>query len=112
MCVEVRRKASGKLPLAIINDVLFFTGLLLVPAVIALYYSLANIDRNKAAVGCGIIAVVIPIIVVLDIALGRLIYPVYNIHMNTPTIAEEQAKTDVNAIIWYSTGLPLPFPSL
>ncbi|HWR26431.1 MAG TPA: hypothetical protein VN316_00995 [candidate division Zixibacteria bacterium] len=80
--------ATGKLPLEIANEVLFFAVMFLVPAVIALYYSLASIDRTKAAVGCGIIAVVIPIILVLDIVQGRLIYPVYNISVNTPAVAE------------------------
>lgn len=80
--------ASGKLPLSIMNEVLFFAGLFLVPAVIALYDSLASTDRTKAALGCGIIAVVIPIIAVLDIVHGRLVYPVYNIHVTSPAIAE------------------------
>jgi hypothetical protein len=80
--------ASGALPLAIANEVLFVAGMLLVPAVIALYYSLASIDRTKAAVGCGLIAVVIPIIAVLDIVHGRLIYPIYDIHISTPAVAE------------------------
>jgi hypothetical protein len=60
----------------------------LVPAVIALYYSLAATDRVKAIVGCGIIAVVIPIIDVLLIVHGRLVYPVFGIRVNTPPIAE------------------------
>jgi len=34
------------------------------------------------------IAVAIPIITVLAIVHGRLSYPVYNIHINTPAIAE------------------------
>ena len=69
--------ASGRLTLALANEVLFFAAMSLVPAVIALYYSLAGIDRVKAAAGCGIIATVVPVIVVLDIVHGRLVYPVY-----------------------------------
>lgn len=80
--------ASGKLPLELVSEVLFFAGTLLVPAVIALYYSLVKTDRNKAAVGCGIIAVTIPIIFMVLIVHGRLVYPVYNLHVNTPAIAE------------------------
>lgn len=79
---------SQELPLELVSEVLFFAGALLVPAVIALYYSLASIDRNKAALGCGIIAVAIPIIFVVLIVHGRLIYPIYNLHVNTPAIAE------------------------
>lgn len=81
-------RASGELPLAFTSEVLFFAGVFLVPGVIALYYSLASLDRSKAVLGCGIIAVVIPIIFVLVIVHGRLIYPVYNIRVNTPAVAE------------------------
>jgi hypothetical protein len=70
------------------SEVLFFAAMFLVPAVIALYYSLAATDRIKAMLGCGIIAVVIPIIDVLLIVHGRLIYPVFGIRVNTPAIAE------------------------
>lgn len=59
-----------------------------VPAVIALYHSLANIDRAEAATGCGIIASVVPIIAVLDIFHGRLAYPVYGLQVATPAFAE------------------------
>lgn len=67
---------------------MFFAVILLIPAVMALYHNLASTDRTKAALGCGIIAAVIPVIIVLDIVHGRLIYPVYNIHINTPAVAE------------------------
>jgi len=80
--------AAEKLPLAISNEILFFAAMFLVPAVIALYHSLAGADRTKALLGCGIIAVVIPILGVLDIIHGRLVYPVYGIHVNTPAVAE------------------------
>lgn len=81
-------RISKQLPLALINEVLFFAGALLVPSVIALYHSLVSTDRTKAAIGCGIIAVVIPIIFMSLIIHGRLIYPVYNILVNAPYIAE------------------------
>jgi len=81
-------RASGELPLMLTSEVLFFAGMFLVPAVIALYYSLASIDRTKAAVGCGIIAAAIPIIFVLLIVHGRLVYPVYGMRIDTPAVAE------------------------
>ncbi len=81
-------RASEELPLAFTSEVLFFAGVFLVPGVIALYYSLASLNRSKAAVGCGIIAVAIPIIFMLVIVHGRLIYPVYDIRVNTPAVAE------------------------
>lgn len=80
--------ASQEFVLAIANEVLFFAVVSLVPAVIALYHSLASLDRAKAATGCGIMAVVIPVMAVLDIVHGRLVYPVYGIRIGTPDVAE------------------------
>jgi hypothetical protein len=80
--------SSAEGVLATANEVLFFAALCMVPAVIALYHSLAGTDRAKAASGCGIIAVVIPVLAVLDIVHGRLVYPVYGMRITTPAIAE------------------------
>ena len=80
--------ATAKLPLAIGNEVLFFAAMFLVPAVIALYHHLAGTEKTKAAVGCGIFAAAIPVLLVLDIVQGRLIYPVYGILAKTPAAAE------------------------
>lgn len=71
-----------------VSEVLFFATIFLVPAVIALYHQLANIDRVKAATGCGILAAVIPVLAVLLIVHGRLIYPIYGIRVSTPEVAE------------------------
>lgn len=79
---------AGKFPLAMANEALFIAAIFLVPAVIALYRSLASTDATKAAVGCGIIAVTIPIMATLDIVQGRLIYPVYDLIANTTGAAE------------------------
>jgi len=79
---------SGKLVLSLISEVLFFAAMALVPAVIALYDSLASTDRVKAATGCGIIAAVIPVIAMSLIAHGRLIYPIYGIRVRSPAVAE------------------------
>jgi len=80
--------ASGQLVLALANEVLFFAAMALVPAVIALYRSLVDSDRVAATTGCGIIAAVVPILAVLDIVHGRLVYPVYGIRVSTPAVAE------------------------
>ncbi len=79
---------SGKLALSIVSELLFFAAMALVPAVIALYHSLADTDRVKAATGSGIIAAMIPVIVVVLIVHGRLVYPVYGIHVSSPAVAE------------------------
>jgi len=80
--------ASQKLALSFVPEVLFFAGALLVPGIIALYYSLSKTDRNKAAFGCGIIAVTIPIIFMSLIVYGRLVYPIYGLQVDSPAIAE------------------------
>jgi len=75
-------------PLSLINELLFFAAMFLVPAVIALYDSLATVDRVKAATGCGIMATVIPVTAILAIVHGRLVYPVYGLRVDSPDIAE------------------------
>ncbi|MGK3966551.1 hypothetical protein WMF38_20480 [Sorangium sp. So ce118] len=79
--------ASQTLLLAIANEALFFAAMLMIPAVIALYSSLAG--AHKAAVGtaCGLMAVVPPVLAVLCIVHGRLVYPVYGIRISTPDVA-------------------------
>jgi len=80
--------AAKKVPLAWTSEVLFFAIMFLVPAVIALYQSLADTEGAKAAFGCGVIAAVIPITAVLLIVHGRLVYPVYGLRIAAPAVAE------------------------
>jgi hypothetical protein len=79
---------AGRLPLMLANEALFVSGMLLIPGVIALHASLARVDRTKAAIGCGILAAAIPVLLVLDIIHGRLVYAVYGLRIDTPAIAE------------------------
>ncbi len=76
--------ASEKLAIALVSEVLFFAAMTLVPAIIALYQSLATTDRVKATTGCGIIATVIPVIAMSLIIHGRLVYPVYGMLTTSP----------------------------
>ena len=76
--------ASHSLAISLVSEILFFATILLVPAVIALYHSLATVDLAKAATGCGIMAAVIPLLAVLLIVHGRLVYPVYGLKAGTP----------------------------
>ena len=80
--------ASHELLMAFTAEVLFFAAMFLVPAVIALHQSLAITHPRSAAVGCGIIAVTIPVLNVLLIVFGRLVYPVYQLKVHTPEAAE------------------------
>jgi hypothetical protein len=73
--------AAGRVPLAWVSEVLFFATALLVPAVIAIYASLAGADKNKAAVGCGIVAMAMTLLAALLVVHGRLVYPVYGIRL-------------------------------
>lgn len=68
--------------LAMADEVLFFAALALIPSIAALHRVLAKTDRIKAMWGCGVLAVVVPIDLVLDIFLGRLVYPVYHLELS------------------------------
>ena len=79
--------ASNSLALKFDSEILFFAALCLVPGLIALYQSLADVDRVKAAIGCGVVAVVIPVLAATLVVHGRLMYPVYGIRATTPDVA-------------------------
>ena len=79
---------ANRLVLSLVNEVLFFASTLLVPALIALYLNLSKESEILAATGCGILAIVIPVLSVLLITQGRLVYPVYGIHISDPAVAE------------------------
>jgi hypothetical protein len=78
---------SRTLVLDFVSEILFFATVLLVPGTIALYQSLVGVDRTKAATGCGIIAATIPVIAVMLIVHGRLVYPIYGMRVDTPEAA-------------------------
>jgi len=80
--------ASHRAILAFENELLFFAALLLVPALIALCRGFVAKRRAVAITACGIFAVAVPILAVLDIIHGRLIYPVFGISAHTPEVAE------------------------
>ena len=79
---------ANRFALSLVSEVLFFASMSLVPALIALYLSLKSLERTLAAIGCGIIAVVVPVLAVLLIVHGRLVYPVYGLHISDPAVAE------------------------
>ena len=80
--------ASRELLLAWTSEVLFFAVMFMVPAVVALYQSLAPTHQASAATGCGIMAVTIAVYSMLLTVHGRIAFPVYGIHVRTPEIAE------------------------
>jgi hypothetical protein len=78
---------SQALVLDFVSECLFFATVLLVPGTVALYQSLVDVDRTKAATGCGIIAATIPVMAVILIVHGRLVYPIYGMRIDTPDAA-------------------------
>jgi len=78
---------ANKLALSLVSEALFFAALSLVPAVFALYRRLATGERTLASVGCGLIAVVIPLLAMLVVLHGRLVYPIYGLRVRDPELA-------------------------
>lgn len=78
---------SQAVVLDFVSELLFFATILLVPGTIALYQNLVDVDRTKAAAGCGIIAATIPVLAVMLIIHGRLVYPIYGMRVDTPEAA-------------------------
>jgi hypothetical protein len=78
---------SQALVLDFVSEFLFFATVLLVPGTVALYQSLVDVDRTKAGMGCGIIAATIPVMAVILIVHGRLVYPIYGMRITTPDAA-------------------------
>ena len=68
--------------ISMVDELLIFATLLLIPSIGGLYRILVKVDTVKTWLGCGLLAVVIPIHVFLVIILGRLVYPVYNIELS------------------------------
>jgi len=62
-------------------EVFFFAVVLLIPATVSLYESLAASHRRSAVVGCGIIAAAIPLLFMLIVVEGRLAFPVFHIEL-------------------------------
>jgi hypothetical protein len=80
-------RASNTLALSMISEVLFFAAMCLVPGVLALHRSLAN-HSSLAVTGCGIIGAAIPLLGILLVVHGRLVYPVYGLRVDSPELAE------------------------
>jgi len=78
---------SRTLVLDFVSEFLFVATVLLVPGTIAVYQSLVDVDRTKASTGCGIVAATLPVIAVMLIVHGRLVYPIYGMRVDTPETA-------------------------
>jgi len=78
---------SQALVLDVDSEILFFATVLLVPGTMALYQNLVDVDSYRAAAGCGIVAATIPVMAVMLIIHGRLVYPIYGMRADTPETA-------------------------
>jgi hypothetical protein len=79
---------SQKLLLSLVNEVFLFAVVFMIPGVVALSESLFRTHRGHAAIGGGVLATTIPVMVVLGIVHGRLMYPMFGIQAHAPEIAE------------------------
>ncbi len=68
-----------KVNLSMVDKLMFFATILLIPSIVALYQLLIHIEKIKTFLGCGLLLVYIPVNLVVAIILGRLVYPVYQI---------------------------------
>ncbi|WNS41475.1 hypothetical protein [Paenibacillus sp. MMS20-IR301] len=64
------------------DEVLIFAALLLIPSAVALYRVLVKVSPIQTMLGCGLLAVNIPVYLFLVIILGRWVYPVYEIELS------------------------------
>jgi hypothetical protein len=79
---------THQVPLAWTNEVFFFAALLLLPGLWALAERLATDHRAHAVLGVGLFATTIPMMAVLAIVHGRLMYPMFGLQVRTPEVAE------------------------
>lgn len=90
--------------IAMADEVLFFATLALIPSIAALYKILVKTEKVKALIGCGILALILPVNIFLDIILGRLAYPVYNMELSTDinklVLSIYYGGTHCAAILW------------
>ena len=73
--------ADWTLHLAMADELLFFATLCLIPPLLVLYRLLVKTAQIKTLLGCGIIAVILPVNMVIVFILGRFVYPVYGIEL-------------------------------
>ena len=66
-----------KINLSMVDELIFFATILLIPSIVALFQLLMKIEKIKTIFGCGLLLVYIPVNLVVAIILGRMIYPVY-----------------------------------
>ena len=84
----VRWASDEKFALSMSNELLIIASVLLIPGLIGLYASLRDAGRRGVAIGCGIIAAAIPVMMVVSISQGRLVFPVYDMEIKDPAVVQ------------------------
>ncbi len=79
---------TNKIFFIIINETFFIAVFLFIPSFIIIYYKLEQFDKILSIIGVTIMLLVVPIIAILNIVQGRLIYPVFNITVSSPDLVE------------------------
>ncbi|EXG82478.1 hypothetical protein [Cryptosporangium arvum] len=75
---------SHHLPLALTNETMALGAVLLIPLALALHQRLHGSAKPWAGIGCAALATAVPVILVLAVVQGRLVYPVYGIDLDAP----------------------------
>ncbi|MGO8694725.1 MAG: hypothetical protein ACLQMF_13770 [Rectinemataceae bacterium] len=68
------------------NELFFFAVMFLVPSFFALYRILSVGEPIGTLIGCGIIAVTVPVLAVIGVVQGRLVYPVYGLTLSPDSL--------------------------
>jgi hypothetical protein len=74
--------SEHKFQIAMHDEILFFAAISLIPAAMVLYKLFRNQQTFGSALGLGLMVMAIPVLAVLDIIEGRLVYPVYDIPLS------------------------------
>jgi hypothetical protein len=77
--------ANG-LHIALANELLIFATVLLVPSFVVLGKLLDARKKVSALIGVSIVALALPLLAVLDMVQGRLVYPVYDVALSTDSL--------------------------
>jgi hypothetical protein len=77
---------ANSLTIALANESLFFATAFLVPSFIALGRLLGVMSKVSAFAGLSIIALALPLLAMLNVAQGRLVYPVYGLNLSVDSL--------------------------
>lgn len=80
--------SNNKPALSMSDELLVIASVLLIPGLVGLYQSLRSTNPRAAAAGCGILVAAIPVMMMMSILGGRLVFPVYDMQLTSPDSAQ------------------------